>query len=80
MNTDIYEPKWILYVKKLIDNCGFSYFWDQQNVLNNKYMISSLHSKIDDLAKQEWFKVKYSLINFLVIIESSNAHLGMKSI
>ena len=58
--SDIYEPKWMVYVKKLINNCGFSYFWDQQNVLNTKYMISSLHSKIDDLAKQEWLSEIFS--------------------
>ena len=51
----VYEPKWLIYVKNVIDNCGFSNMWNISDpVPNLKWLQSALHLKIDDMARQNW--------------------------
>jgi hypothetical protein len=54
--TGVYNPKWIVHVKQILDNCGLSYLWDTApDALNPKWVKSILNLKIDDRAKQEWY-------------------------
>ena len=51
----IYKPKWIVYLKSIIDKSGFSYIWNlKEKNMNTKWLSAALHLKIDDMAKQDW--------------------------
>ena len=52
--ANIYKPKWVHYVKNLLDKTGFSNMWTHVNDFNSKWLKSSLQLRIDDLAKQDW--------------------------
>ena len=84
-DANVYKPKWLVYVKSLIDKCGFSFLWDFPNTCNLKWLKASLHQKIDDIAIQEWqsevfsnslcksyriFKSEYGYCKYLNVLDT----------
>ena len=54
-DNNIYQLKWIMYVKSILDNCGFSFVWYlEKDDINPNWLITALHLKIYDIAKQNW--------------------------
>lgn len=50
-----YESKWLLKIKSVIDNCGMSFIWMNQEDIQekNKYK-RVINIKINDITQQEW--------------------------
>lgn len=58
--NEAYKPRWLIYVKKLLDNCGFSDVWNTFYLYNPKWLQYTIHNRIDDIAKQEWVTEVYN--------------------
>lgn len=68
--ANIYKPKWVHYVKSLLDKTGFSNMWNHVNDFNTKWLKSSLQLRIDDLAKQDWLSEVHTnskCVNYRII-------------
>ena len=45
-DNNIYQLKWIMYVKSILDNCGFSFVWYlEKDDINPNWLITALHFK-----------------------------------
>ena len=52
-DNNISQSKWIMYVKSILDNCGFSFVWNlEKDDINPYWLFRAFHLKIDDTAKQ----------------------------
>ena len=52
---DEYKVKWLCRVKNIIDSCGLSYLWFNQNKIDTKQSKQILHNRIADIALQNWY-------------------------
>jgi len=50
-----YEVKWLSRVKRILDNCGLSYVWYNQDTIDNKRCKSIIHRRIEDIALHNWY-------------------------
>lgn len=53
-NLNVYSCKWLCRVKCILDNCGLSYMWDNQQYIDNKQCKLLVHQQIEDQALQKW--------------------------
>ena len=54
-NSKQYTSKWLSKVKSILDNCGMSHVWINQNALLNTDIISkTIDQRIDDMWVQWW--------------------------
>ncbi len=52
---DEYKAHWLVRVKSILDNCGLSYLWHNQQVIDTKESKKIIHKQIEDLALQSWY-------------------------
>ena len=52
---DEFKVKWLCRVKYIIDSCGLSYLWFNQNKIDTKQSKQILHNRIEDIALQNWY-------------------------
>ena len=52
---DEYKVKWLCRVKNIIDSCGLSYLWFNQNKIDTKQSKQILHNRIAGIALQNWY-------------------------
>ena len=50
-----YKTQWLSRVKCILDNCGLSYIWLNQNRMDKSKCKSIIHKRIEDIAHQKWF-------------------------
>ena len=50
-----YKTQWLSRVKGILDNCGLSYIWLNQNFIDNSQCKSIIHKRIEDMAHQKWY-------------------------
>lgn len=46
--------KWMLFIKKIFDECGMSNVWHCQDYFNKKWIKLSIEQKLKDQFRQEW--------------------------
>ena len=50
-----YKTQWLSRVKGILDNCGLSYIWLNQNCIDKSQCKSIIHKRIEDMAHQKWY-------------------------
>ena len=59
---DIYHSGWLLKIKSILDNTGFSYVWQSQSVIFDGVNVKiKIEKRIDDIAYQNWFRAVSNL-------------------
>ena len=53
--NNVYKAKWICKIKSILDNCGLSYIWDNQEVIDIQQCKKIIHQQIEDQALQNWY-------------------------
>ena len=52
---DEYKTHWLSRVKCILDHCGLSYMWTDQQALDTKQCKLIIHKRIEDVALHKWF-------------------------
>ena len=52
---DVYKDKWLCRVKNTVHNCGLSYLWLNQSMVDTNPAIQLIHPKIEDAALHNWY-------------------------
>ena len=52
---DEYKTIWLCRVKCILDNCGLSYMWCDQQVINTQQCKLIIHKRIEDIALHKWY-------------------------
>ena len=47
---DVYKAKWLCRVKNIVDNCGLSYLWLNQTMMDTNHAKQLIHTKIEEVA------------------------------
>ena len=50
-----YKTQWLIRVKDILDNCGLSYIWLNQILIDKSQCKSIIHKRIKDIAHQKWY-------------------------
>ncbi len=51
----IYQSVWLTNVKAILDHCGMSYIWDNQQLIDTGKVKAIIHKRIDDIEIQKWY-------------------------
>jgi len=54
-SRDIYKAKWLCKIKCVLDNCGLSYVWFDQENINTRQCKLLIHNQIENIALHSWF-------------------------
>ena len=55
-SNDLYKTHWICKVKRILDNCGLSYMWENLCTLDNSTCKNIIFRRIDDIiAMNRWY-------------------------
>ena len=46
---DVYKAKWLCRVKNIVDNCGLSYLWLNQSMIDINQAKQLIHTKIEEV-------------------------------
>lgn len=46
--------KWLVCIKKILNSCGLSYVWHQQNPVNVKWLENIVKQNLKDQFVQKW--------------------------
>ena len=52
---DEYKARWLCRVKCILDNCGLSYMWYNQHLIDAKQCKIITYKRIEDIALQKWY-------------------------
>ena len=47
---DVYKAKWVCRVKNIVDNCGLSYLWLKQSMIDTNQAKQLIHTRIEEVA------------------------------
>ena len=75
-DRNIYRSKWIVKVKSIVDDNGFSFLWDEP-VVNAKWLKEAVAQKLKDINQQQWqteldnnrFCTNYKIVKDRFIVE-----------
>ena len=88
-----YKSLWLHNVKVILDQCGLSYIWENQNTIDSYKVKCIINSRIDDIETQKWytsisvspmcnmyhvFKRQYGFENYLLLPDSRSRILITK--
>ena len=48
---DVYKAKWLYRVKDIFDNCGLSYLWLNQSMMDTNHTKQLIHTRVEEIAK-----------------------------
>ena len=48
-SRDVYKAKWLCIVTNIVDNCGVSYIWLNQSIMDTNQAKQLIHTRIEDL-------------------------------
>ena len=54
LSRDRCQMPWLKAVKEILDNCGFSYIWMNQNNINTKWLSLAIKQNLCDQFQQKW--------------------------
>ena len=54
-SNEYLSNSWILCIKKVLDLCGFSNIWSEQNYVNHKWISAVVKQRLQDQFIQKWF-------------------------
>ena len=77
-STSEKKSAWLEYIKRIVENCGFSGIWAAQRVENTRWFFQSIKQKIKDLYVTEWFFTvtnSSSCMNYLYRLYKENIAL-----
>ena len=52
---DVYKAKWLCRVKHIVDNCGLSYLWLNQSMMDANHAKQLIHTRIKEIALHNWY-------------------------
>ena len=52
---DVYKAKWLCRVKHIVDNCGLSYLWLNQSMMDINHAKQLIHTRIEEVALHNWY-------------------------
>ena len=52
---DVYKAKWLCRVKHIVDNCGLSYLWLNQSMMDTNQDKQLIHTRIEEVALHNWY-------------------------
>ena len=52
---DVYKAKWLCRVKHIVDNCGLSYLWLNQSMMDTNHAKQLIHTRIEEVALHNWY-------------------------
>ena len=52
---DVYKSKWLCRVRNIVDNCGLSYLWLNQSMMDTNQPKQLIHTRIEDVALHNWY-------------------------
>ena len=47
---DVYKAKWLCRVNYIVDNCGLSYLWLNQSMIDTNHAKQLIHTRIEEVA------------------------------
>ena len=50
-----YKTQWLSRVTGILDNCGLSYIWLNQNLIDKSQCKYIIHNRIEDIEHQKWY-------------------------
>ena len=53
-HTEVYQSPWLLHVKKILDNCGLSFYWQSNVKCNTVYLKQIVKQVLTDQYRQSW--------------------------
>ena len=51
----VYKAKWLCRVKHIVDNCGLSYLWLNQSMMDTNHAKQLIHTRIEEVALHNWY-------------------------
>ena len=51
----MYKAKWLCRVKHIVDNCGLSYLWLNQSMMDTNHAKPLIHTRIEEVALHNWY-------------------------
>ena len=52
---DVYKAMWICRAKHMVDNCGLSYIWLNQPMMDTNHAKQLIHTRIEEVALHNWY-------------------------
>ena len=52
---DVYKAKWLCRVNNIGDNCGLSYLWMNQSMMDTNQVKQLIHTRIKEVALHNWY-------------------------
>ena len=52
---DVYKAKWLCRVKNIVDNCGLSYLWLNQSMMDTNQAKQLIHTRIKEVPLHKWY-------------------------
>ena len=54
-SNDVFESLWLRRIKTILDSCGLSYVWQNQEYLDVKIVKSIVAKRLEDIGIQKWY-------------------------
>ena len=48
------QSEWCSHIRKILNDCGLSYLWQQQNHVNKEWLKKTIKIRLEDQYKQQW--------------------------
>ena len=52
---DVYKAKWLCRVNNIVDNCGLSYVWLNQSMMDTNQAKQVIHTRIEEVSLHNWY-------------------------
>ena len=52
-----YKAHWLIKVNHILNNCGLSYMWSNQQTLHTKRCKLIIHNQLEDIAMHKWCNI-----------------------
>ena len=52
---NVSKAKWLCRVKNIVDNCGLSYLWLNQSMMDTNQAKQLIHTRIEEVALHNWY-------------------------
>ena len=62
---NMYHSKWLCFIEKILNSCGFSHYWLSQYVPENCNLARMVKVRLIDQFKQSWFGLIYDSPKYL---------------
>ena len=54
-SNDVFQSSWLRRIKTILDSCGLTYVWQNQDYLDVKIVKLIVAKRLEDIAIQKWY-------------------------